>query len=108
MVQRGDIVRLATEIGQRFDVERVVLFGSQASGSAGEHSDVDLLVVGQFAGRRLAAAREIWTALKPSFSVDLLVYNPVELARRVAMGDPVLSAAQKGEVLYERPLARVG
>jgi predicted nucleotidyltransferase len=38
------IHEIARLIAERFDPERVILFGSHARGRAGEHSDVDLLV----------------------------------------------------------------
>jgi uncharacterized protein len=41
------------------DPDEIVLFGSCAKGNAGPHSDVDLLVIGAFAGARARRGAEV-------------------------------------------------
>ena len=52
---------MVDRIVSRFDPSQVLLFGYQARGSAGEWSDVDLLVVmGDVPDKRRAALDSVW------------------------------------------------
>lgn len=64
-------------------VDVVVLFGSQARGTAGPHSDVDPLIVSPaFRGRthvqRAVATRKAWGLRRPA---DFLCFTPEEFER---------------------------
>ncbi|MEX2215604.1 MAG: nucleotidyltransferase domain-containing protein [Phycisphaeraceae bacterium] len=108
MVMLSDIKRLAADIARRFDPDKIVLFGSHASGAQGETSDVDLLIVMDFQGPAVDQSSAIWSALRPAFPVDLIVRTPAEVARRYAQFDPLIrEAIDKGQVLHERDRARV-
>ena len=89
----------------RFQPSRVVLFGSQARGTAGEWSDVDLLVVMRDVPDKRRAAIEIRRSLGDlPISKDIVVTTPEEIRRRGHMVGTVLHAAlREGTVLYERP-----
>jgi len=91
-------------IGREFKAERVVLFGSHAEGSAGEDSDVDLLVVAETAlpaEERYGAVRRLVADCPASF--DIIVKTPEEYARwREVVNDIVYFADKYGRVLYER------
>lgn len=69
--------------------ELVLLFGSQARGTAGPDSDIDLLVV-----LKEPRDRELRYALVDEaigvhrWPVDLLVRSPDEIEARLRMGDP--------------------
>jgi predicted nucleotidyltransferase len=54
MVAMNEIERFGRRIGEEFGAERVILFGSHATGNADRDSDVDILVIGSFEGR-------VWT-----------------------------------------------
>ena len=49
-INRATIEAVAQLIAEQFDPVQVILFGSHARGNAGSHSDIDLLVVSDFAG----------------------------------------------------------
>jgi predicted nucleotidyltransferase len=89
---------------ERFGAERVILFGSQARGTADEHSDVDLLVVCRFTGRR----RDIMVAMDRAlrglpFARDIVVLTPEEFARDEGIpGTVARPAAREGKLLYGR------
>jgi predicted nucleotidyltransferase len=103
MVCADEIRVLADKIAAEFRPERIILFGSQAVGTATEDSDVDLLVIMPFEGRALRASVEIACRVKPSFPVDILARRPDDTARRYALGDPLVrEALDDGIVLYER------
>lgn len=97
------IRRLVRQIVERFDPERVILFGSYAYGRPTPDSDVDLMVVMHTDQRPVDQAIEISRALDQAFPMDLLVRTPEEFARRLALGDFFLrDVAEKGRVLYDR------
>jgi predicted nucleotidyltransferase len=88
-----------------FDPERVILFGSYASGQPGSVSDVDLLIVmenGERPARRSARVARI--LLDIPFPIDILVRTPEEVQHRLRIGDYFIrEIIREGEVLYERP-----
>lgn len=103
MIDMNRIVEFGQRIGREFHPDKVVLFGSYASGHAAEDSDVDMLVIMPFEGKGFYQSLEILNRLDPLFSVDMLTCQPRDAARRYAEGDPLIrTALDHGKVLYER------
>jgi predicted nucleotidyltransferase len=102
MITNAKIRALSNRIAAQFKPERIVLFGSRATGRASGDSDVDLLVVMRFKGLGARKAAEILNRVEPEFAVDLLVRSPKQLRNRLAQGDPFLAEiVRRGKVLYE-------
>ena len=102
MVTLGEIRQLSDTIVREFRPERVILFGSYASGTAREDSDIDLLVVMPFRGNRVRKAVEILDKIKTRAAVDLMVRTPEDVQRRVGLNDFFLkSILDHGTVLHE-------
>ena len=92
------------QIAENFCPERIILFGSYASGQPRPESDVDLLVVMETSLREAQQAARICQGIDYHFALDLIVRTPATLARRLSLGDPfLLEVTRKGRVLYERP-----
>jgi len=91
-------------IVEKFQPERIVLFGSHAAGAAGPDSDADLLVIMQVTGSKRKQAVEIDLALEGILlPTDVIVATPDEVERyRDCVGTIICEAAHKGRVLYER------
>ena len=103
MIAREAISTIAQKIAQEFDPERIILFGSYATGSATADSDVDLLVIMPFEGKPFWKSLEILNRVNPPFAVDLLARRPADTAQRYQLGDPLIrDALDHGKVLYER------
>lgn len=103
-IPRRAINAIVKRIVEKFDPERIILFGSYAYGKPHRYSDVDLLVVMETPERPLAKQLEIARALSPHpFGLDILVYAPQEITLRLGQGDYFLrEIVTKGRVLYER------
>ena len=80
---KTQIARMVKRIVERFDPEKIILFGSQARGDAGPDSDVDLLVVMDVKGCRFEQGLKIHGALSGiSVPVDIIVTTPGDFAWR--------------------------
>jgi len=102
MVTLKKIKELSRQIVREFHPERIVLFGSYASGNPTKDSDLDLLVVLPFRGRTVDKAVEMRLKIRPTVPVDLIVRTPEKVRERLAMNDPFLENVMKtGKVLYE-------
>jgi len=103
MVDFKDIQALADSIVKQFNPERIILFGSYATGTAGPDSDVDLLVVLPFEGKNFRKSLEITNAVNPMFSADIMARRPDDTQWRYRHGDPLIKeAVDHGRTLYER------
>lgn len=89
---------------ERIRPEKIVLFGSYASGRATPYSDVDLLVILESDLRRDKRQEAISQVLRPRyFPVDILAYTPSEVASCTTVrGSFIAYILRTGKVLYER------
>ncbi len=89
----------------RFDPDQIILFGSQARGTAGPDSDVDLLVIMPVSGSKRARQLELRIALHDiAVPKDIILATPDEVARRRdIVGTIIRPALREGRVLYARP-----
>ncbi len=102
MITPAQIQRVTDEIAQKFQPERIILFGSYAYGTPTEDSDVDLLVVLPFEGRKAKKAIEIRSAISARFAMDLIPITAERLQHRIEIEDFFLrEVVERGKVLYE-------
>jgi predicted nucleotidyltransferase len=87
-----------------FHPERIILFGSQARGTADNRSDADFLVITDFTGKRRSLVLEMDRALRGlGIARDIVVITPDEFTRdREIPGTIARPASREGKVLYER------
>jgi predicted nucleotidyltransferase len=98
----------ARRVAERFQPDKIVLFGSHAYGTPNADSDVDILVV-MPARKQIDQAVKIRLAVEPDFPFDLIVRTPENVEWRVREGDWFLrEILSRGKVLYEKADARVG
>ncbi len=81
--------------------ERVILFGSLATGNVGKASDIDLIIVKETDKRFLDRADEFYLAIDPTKAMDILVYTPQEFEAMQATSSFIRRAVPEGRVLYE-------
>src|SRR5438876_176101 len=96
------IRRFARQVAERFDPEKIILFGSQAYGQPHADSDVDILVV-MPARNQLDQAVRIELACDPPFPLDIIVRTPKNMKWRLEEGDSFLrEVVSRGKILYEK------
>jgi len=104
-----ETLRLATDrLVAGFRPQRVILFGSQARGTADARSDVDLLVICPFDSKwenRRTLMVAMYRALRGlEMATEVVVLTPEEFERdRQIPGTVARPAWREGRVLYEAP-----
>jgi predicted nucleotidyltransferase len=103
--RRGQIKRLCKTIVDEFQPEKIILFGSFANGKPHAESDIDLLVVMQFAGSPFHQAGLMLNRVSQFVGIlplDLLVRTSEQLNERLAIGDTFIrKILERGKVIYE-------
>lgn len=103
-IPQKTIRSLVGMIAEKFQPQKIILFGSYARGAIRPESDIDLLVIMETQLRPIQQALEIRQFINPLFGLDLIVYTPQQLQQRLAMGDSFLQdILAEGLVLYESP-----
>ncbi len=98
------IQAVINKIRDEYAPEKIVIFGSHASGQPTDDSDLDILVVKATDKRELDRVREVSAILTPrDMAVDIFVKTPEEIERGLAEGNTFLSSIlSTGKVVYER------
>jgi predicted nucleotidyltransferase len=98
------INRIVEKIKSEYQPEKIILFGSYAWGKPTKHSDIDLFIIKNTTARRIDRAvevREILDEENAMFPLDVLVYTPDEIKRRLEIEDDfVKDIIDKGKILY--------
>jgi predicted nucleotidyltransferase len=83
---------------------KIIIFGSQARGTADKRSDVDILVVSSFTGKRRAVVVALDRTLRGlGIARDIILLTPQEFERdKNIPGTIARPAAMEGVVIYER------
>jgi predicted nucleotidyltransferase len=90
------------ELVRLYEPKKVILFGSQAHGTATTDSDVDLLVLMDFEGFGPRMGARILSRINPDFAVDLLVRRPADFEEALRTHDFFIEDVNKnGQVLYD-------
>src|ERR1700719_78461 len=102
------IRRFARRIAERFQPDKIILFGSYAYGKPHEESDVDLLVIMR-TRNAIDQSIRILSAFERPFSLDLIVRTPWQIERGLKDDNWFLrEIMEKGKVLYETRDRQVG
>ena len=100
----GEIAKIVSRLSAEYKPQRIVLYGSRATGSAGPDSDIDLLIIKDTPKRfmdRWVEVRRILSDPHRSIPVETLILTPQELDQRLAIGDQfVAEIVREGKVLY--------
>jgi predicted nucleotidyltransferase len=102
------IRQFARQVAERFQPDKIILFGSYAYGTPHEDSDVDILVVMPARRQHSQAVRIRW-AIPAPFPLGLIVRTPKNLQWRLEEGESFhTEIVTRGKVLYEKSDSGVG
>ncbi len=104
VVKLAEIQKFVADVAREFMPDKVILFGSYATGGASAESDIDLLVImpQDVSGFRVAA--DIIRRLKPTLTVELVVRSSRQIRERQALNDFFLREIMTtGKELYAAP-----
>ena len=97
-----EIRQTVQQIVDRFQPQKVILFGSYAYGVPTEDSDVDLLVLLKTEENPLYTAARIAAATEHPFPLDIIVFTPSEFEASYARhGSFATEVMTKGITLHE-------
>ncbi|QQR81958.1 MAG: nucleotidyltransferase domain-containing protein [Deltaproteobacteria bacterium] len=90
-------------LAQQFHPQKIILFGSYARGTAGPHSDVDLLVIMAISGSKRQTTVEMYRLLGGiGLPKDIILVTPEEVKKyKNIPGTIIHEALNEGKVLYE-------
>jgi len=99
---KKEIKRIKDKIVEKYQPQKIILFGSHAYGKPDHDSDVDFLVIMAFKGKGQYKAVEILESISPSIPIDLLVRTPSQVRTRISQNDFFMrKVLTKGKTLYE-------
>ncbi len=103
-VSISTIKEIVRRIAKKFDVEKIILFGSYAKGKPDENSDVDILIIMNTKKRAIEQRLEIYRSLTPiHFALDIIVRTEDDIKKRIPQGDWFLKEViETGKVLYAK------
>ena len=114
IAERKDVLERALErmipvLIKEYRPEKIILFGSLASGDIHEGSDLDLLIIKNTPRRPIDRQVEIYSLVKPEVGIDVFVYTPQEFEYLKSIGfSLVKEVVKRGRILYEAGDRRVG
>jgi len=102
-----NILSEITEVLKQFGIEKVILFGSYATGNQNKDSDIDLFVIKNISENetrdfRVKLKKALWIKLgKISYLLDIVVDNEERVRKRIEMGDLFYKEIwTKGKTIY--------
>jgi len=99
-----ELRRILATLIEEYKPEKIILFGSLATGRIHEWSDIDLLITKETDKRPLDRALEVYTLLGDYREpVDVIVYTPAEVELLLNEGSFfVAEILAEGKTVYEK------
>jgi len=103
MVSEQILAEVTKRLVEGFHPDRIILFGSQARGTANKHSDVDILVICSVKDDRHALTVAMYRALRGlGIAKDIIVLTPKEFeCDRKIPGTIARPAWLEGRIFYD-------
>jgi len=88
------------KIEKKYNIDKMILFGSRAEGRIHKNSDVDLILIGKFKGKtNLQRAPPLYIEWNLDLPVDFLCYTPTEFRKLSKMISIVNESLKKGIII---------
>jgi predicted nucleotidyltransferase len=98
------ITKITEKIKRYYDPQEIILFGSYSNGRQERDSDLDILIIKETNEKyreRTLKVRRILSEENSVIGMDIIVYTPEEISKRMEIGDSFLSnILNEGIVLY--------
>lgn len=100
----AELQRILPIIMEKYQPEKIILFGSLATGEVHEWSDIDLAIIKETPSHYFDRLLEFKRLLDANLATDVFIYGPHEFAAKVAENHYffVDEIVGKGQVIYER------
>ncbi len=102
----AELARVLPLLIDEYGAEKVILFGSLATGEIGEWSDLDLVVIKDTGKGFMDRIDDVTRLIRPQLATDVVVYTPAGFERmcegRRFFREEVVA---KGRVVYEAGMA---
>ncbi|MFH1247172.1 MAG: nucleotidyltransferase domain-containing protein [Candidatus Micrarchaeota archaeon] len=104
MKDKNVVAKLIREIVKRYSPVKVIIFGSHAWGKPSKDSDLDIFIVKdtrKTLNKRFAEVQKLLHGLHGSLPIQPLVLTPLEVQKRLELGDPfILKILKEGRQVY--------
>lgn len=90
-------------IVKKFNLKKIIIFGSFARGDYHKGSDLDLIIVGEFKERFIDRIGKIIELNDSDLEIDVMVYTEEEFQKMIKERRPFIEQAlEEGIVVYEK------
>ncbi len=94
--------KISKRLKKEYHAQKVILFGSYATGKATKDSDVDLFIIAATKERffeRMASVKRLIRDLRNGFPVSPIVLTPMEVEKRKKVGDQFIREILKSGII---------
>lgn len=100
---KKEIVYITKHIKEKYKPDRIILFGSCATGNIKASSDIDMFIIKQSKKRRIDRIKDVLFKVDNNLPFEPLVYTPREVKERIMLGDFFIQdILEHGKILYEK------
>ena len=97
------VKRFINLIVKKFNLKKIIIFGSFARGDYHKGSDLDLVIVGEFKERFIDRIGKIIELNESDLEIDVMVYTEEEFQKMIKERRPFIEQAlEEGIVVYEK------
>ena len=94
--------KISKRLKKEYHAQKVILFGSYATGKATKDSDVDLFIIASTKERffeRMATVKRLIRDLRNGFPVSPIILTPEEVEKREKVGDQFIREILKSGII---------
>lgn len=92
---------IKNQLVKKYKPEKIILFGSAASGNMTADSDLDFFIIKNEKKDPYQRMVEVSKLIERDMAVDFIIYTPGEFTRRLKLGDPFMKMImEEGRILY--------
>jgi predicted nucleotidyltransferase len=100
---KENLARVVENLKRYYDPEKIIVFGSAASGNVGPYSDIDLVVVKETSLPYFKRLQQLAELINYDTDIDFVIYTPEEFERAAKENAFVKKEIiAKGKVLYDK------